>query len=122
MLLLLLACAADPDAPPEIAYDVAACDECGMLVGDPTHAAALVDGEGHTRVFDDPGCLFRYVAEQHPTVTRMWFSDGTRWYREGEVGFVVGGDTPMASGLHAVPAETPGALGVGEASNRAMAK
>ena len=41
MILALLACS-DPDAPPSIAWDHAACDQCGMLVGEPASAAAIV--------------------------------------------------------------------------------
>ena len=91
-----------------------------MLVGDPASAAVLVERDGTERDFDDPGCLFRYVVEHHPEVGKLWFSDGTTWYRENEVGFTVDSTTPMGSGLHAVPAGTPGAIGVGEASGRAL--
>jgi hypothetical protein len=121
MTLLLLACA-NPDAPPAIAWDHVACDECGMLVGDPAHAAALVEADGDTRVFDDPGCLFRYVVKNAPAASRMWFSDGTSWYREHTVGFMLGHATPMGSGLGAVPAGTPGSIGLGEASGLAVAR
>lgn len=121
MMLALLACS-NPDAPPKIAWDHAACDECGMLVGEPASAAALVERDGTQRVFDDPGCLFQYVIGHHPSIAKMWFFDGTTWFRESEVAFTTGHITPMASGLHAVPAGTPGALSVGEASSRAVTK
>lgn len=116
------ACKSDPNAPPKIAWDHVACDHCGMLVGDPAHAAALVTREGETKVFDDPGCLFRYVVERKPSVAAMWFSDGETWYRESQVAFATGYTTPMGSGLHAVPVGTPNALSVGEASARALAR
>lgn len=119
LALLVVGCA-DPNAPPSIVWDHVACDECGMLVGDPTSAAALIESDGTQRSFDDPGCLFRYVLAKQPHVSRMWFTDGASWYRENAVGFVVGAATPMGSGLHAVPAGTPGALGFGEASSRVV--
>lgn len=115
-MILLLACATDPDAPPEIAWDHDTCASCRMLVGDPAHAAAIVTRDGHTLTFDDPACLFRYVVDQRPEIARMWFSDGARWYREDEVAFAHGGTTPMGGGLVAVAAGTPGSIGVGEAS------
>ena len=119
ILPILLACA-DPNAPPSIAWDHVACDTCGMLVGDPAHAAALDETEGPQRVFDDPGCLIQFVIQNHPSIARMWFTDGTSWFREGEVGFMLGANTPMGSGLHAVPSGTPGALTFGEASSHVV--
>lgn len=121
MLFFLLACAKS-DGTPEIAWDHVACDECGMLVGEPASAAVLVERDGTQRSFDDPGCLFRFVLDKHPRIAKMWFHDGSTWYREGEVAFTVGGPTPMGSQLHAVPAGTPGAVTVGEASSRVVSK
>ena len=92
-----------------------------MLVSEPPHAAALVTQEGKTLTFDDPGCLFRYVVKASPRVSRMWFHDETAWRRESETAFVPGGTTPMGSGLITVLAGTPGAITVGEASNRVLA-
>ena len=120
-LLLFFACASDPDAPPEVAFDHVSCDECGMLVSEPQHAAALITTEGKTLTFDDPGCLFRYVVKNGPHVARLWFHDASTWLRESETAFLPGGTTPMGSGLVTVPAGTPGALTVGEASNRVLA-
>lgn len=120
ILSLPLACGVDPTKPPEIAWDHEACTECGMLVGDPAHAAALYTRAGDRKVFDDPGCLFKWVAENAPSTAAMWFTDGTAWYRETQVAFRVGEATPMGSGLHAVPVGTPGALGLGEASGRVL--
>lgn len=122
LLGLLASCATDPNKPPDIAWDHVACDECGMLVGDPAHAAALITREGSTKVFDDPGCLFRYTVENAPSVSAMWFTDGKAWYRETQVGFTTGAVTPMGSGLQAVPVGTPGALSVGEASVKALTR
>lgn len=116
-----LACA-DPNAPPTVAYDHVACDHCGMLVGDPASTAVLVDRDGNQRNFDDPGCLFSYIVAEHPQIAKLWFFDGQTWYREDEVAFTTDANTPMGSGLHAVPAGTPGAIGFGEASSRAVSR
>ncbi len=121
MLVLLLACASDPNAFPVVHFDHEACDGCGMLVGDPAHAAAVVTRDGETLAFDDPACLFRYVMDRGPAVAHMWFADGETWYTEAQVAFVADAVTPMGSGLRVVPKGTAGALSVGEASSRVMA-
>ena len=120
--LLALACARDPLAPPDVKWDVDACTDCGMLVSDPGYAAAIVQKDGTMLPFDDAGCLFRYVVAHKPEIAAMWFHDGTndRWLRESEVAFTTSSRSPMGSGLRPVPAGTPGAIGVGEASSRAV--
>lgn len=51
--------------PPDIAYGEARCAHCQMLVREPDHAAALMDGEG-LRAFCDMGCLLIYMKNEHP--------------------------------------------------------
>ena len=127
-LLGLVACAADPNDPPEVAFDHVACDHCGMLVSEPGYAAVLDVGDDHSAgerlVFDDPGCLFRYVVDNAPSVARMWFAVGDTpngsWVRESAVAFTTGNRSPMGSGLRAVPIGTDGAVSVGEASAVAL--
>lgn len=121
-LLLLLACGRDPNAPPDLAWDRQACEHCAMLVSEPRHAAAIVTRDGRTLAFDDPGCLFQYVMKEKPSVAHLWFHDsaGDGWFTESQVAFTTGGETPMGSGLLAVPVGTPGALSVGEASGRVL--
>lgn len=118
MITLLLACATDPNAPPEVAFDHVACDHCSMLLSEPRHAAVLRERQGKERYFDDPGCLFTFVMEKHPAIAQMWFHTEHGFVREDEVAFSTGAHTPMGSGLLAVPVGTPGAVGVGEASTR----
>jgi hypothetical protein len=121
MLWFLLACATDPDAPPDIPYDHVSCDHCAMLVSDPESASALVLDDGTTRTFDDPGCLMQYLVAEHPSVRHMWFHHGGQWFDEHSVAFLAGTTvTPMGSGLVAVAAGTPGALSIGEASTRLL--
>jgi copper chaperone NosL len=124
LLVALLPCSPDPDAPPTVRFDLDACTDCGMLVSDPAYAAALVTKEGQTYLFDDPGCLFHYVVTQAPHVATMWFHDAAddRWLREAEVAFQTGTRSPMGSGLRAVPAGTPGALSLGAASALAVSR
>jgi hypothetical protein len=120
MTLLLLACGADPGAPPDVAFDHLACDHCGMLVSEPRHAAVLRPRDAAERVFDDPGCLFEYVLAERPSIAQMWFHTEASWVREDAVSFLQGETTPMGSGLVAVPVGTPGSIGVGEASRIAL--
>lgn len=121
LLLFGLGCSTNPDAPPEVQFDHEACTHCGMLISEPRYAAALTTSDGKSVHFDDAGCLFRYVLAEHPSVRHMWFhGEGNVWLNESEVGFLTGATTPMGSGLAAVPAGSAGAIGVGEASGRAL--
>lgn len=122
--LPLAACGRDLDRPVPVPWDKVACDHCGMLVGEPRHAAELVTPSGDVEFFDDPGCLFRYVAERSPAVAHLWFRGGEgedAWLSDGAVAFATGATTPMGSGLAAVPAGTPGALSLPDARARALA-
>ena len=109
-----------PDGPAEVAWNRQPCAHCRMLVGEPPHAAQLVTRGGDVLFFDDPGCLVRYRQAHAPEVHRLWFHDSTsdRWLSAAEVGFVGGATTPMGYGLAAVPAQTPGAIGLDAASAR----
>jgi copper chaperone NosL len=101
-----------PDGPVAIVWNREPCAHCHMLVGEPAFAAEIVTTAGDVIVFDDPGCLVRYLEERKPEVHRIWFHDSTRdhWLSADEVGFVPGASTPMNYGLAAVPATTPGAI------------
>lgn len=124
ILAFFWACARDPDAPPDLSYDHVACAECGMLVSDPAYASALTLEDGNVVAFDDPGCLFKYVMEQHPKLHAMWFHSAEldRWLREDEARFTTGNVSPMGSGLAPTDAATPGALTVGAASALVMSR
>lgn len=121
--LPLAACGRDLDRPVPVPWDKVACDHCGMLVGEPRHAAELVTRSGDVEFFDDPGCLFRYEAERSPAVAHLWFRGGEgedAWLSGRGVAFATGATTPMGSGLVAVPAGTPGALSLPDARARAL--
>jgi hypothetical protein len=101
-----------PDGPVDIVWNREPCAHCHMLVGEPAFAGEIVTTAGDVVVFDDPGCLVRYLEERKPEVHRIWFHDSTRdrWLSADEVGFVAGATTPMNYGLAAVPSATPGAI------------
>jgi copper chaperone NosL len=91
-----------------------------MLIGEPAFAAEIVTTSGDVIVFDDPGCLVRYLDEHKPEVHRIWFHDSTRdgWLAADQVGFVAGASTPMNYGMRAVPATTPGAIALDHVRER----
>ena len=122
MIAMLLACAADPDAPPDVRWDQDACEACGMLVGEPTYAAAVATRDGATHVFDDPACLVRWVAENAPSIRHLWFHVGDGWLSDGAAEFVADANGPMAGGFRAVAAGTDGAMSFGAASSAVMSR
>ncbi len=112
-----------PDGPMPVAWNHQPCAHCRMLVGEPAHAAQLVDRTGEAAFFDDPGCLLQYLDDRAPDVHRIWFHDSTSagWLSSTEVGFVSGATTPMGFGLAAVPRATPGAIDLATARLRVLA-
>lgn len=116
----LLACGPSDDGPAPIAFDRTPCAHCGMLVGDPRFAAQLRTPEGDVLAFDDPGCLLRWRLEHPDASGAAWYHDvhEDRWLRESEAAFVSVPDSPMGFEIGAVPANSPGAFGLAEASER----
>ena len=100
------------DGPVELVWDKAACAACGMHVGEPAIAAQLTTKDGRTHAFDDPGCLFLFVAEQHPDVHATWFRHcrENRWIAGNAVAFARIEPTPMGFGFGAVDANEKGAV------------
>lgn len=112
-----------PDTVQPIAWDREPCAHCRMLIGEPRHAAQWIGDDGTVASFDDPGCALRYLGT-HPTYHRLWFhaADGDRWLSADEVAFLATKEqTPMGSGLLAVPRGTSGAITFGEALRRTTA-
>ena len=118
----VVASAKPPEGPVDVVWDKAACAACGMHVGEPPFAAQLTTKDGHTHVFDDPGCLFLYVEEHQPDVHSAYFRDhrSDRWIARESVAFVPLEKTPMGFGLAAVDAGTPGAIGFEEARRKCL--
>jgi copper chaperone NosL len=119
-LLLLVACTTT-SGPQPIAWDREPCAHCRMLISDPHFAAQALDGAGHAWSFDDPGCLFVWLAG-HPAPAALWFHarDGERWLPAERAAFVPA-QSPMGWGFAVVDASAvasaaaPGALTLSQA-------
>lgn len=90
----------NPNQPETPVWGKQRCDECAMVVGDPTSAAQLTTTSGERHFFDDPGCLAAYVAGHHPSVRSMWVRTGAgAWVDARSARFATGATTPMDYGF-----------------------
>lgn len=113
-----------PDGPVPVAWGKEACAHCHMHVSEEGFAVQAQTTAGLVLNFDDPGCFFAYLDDQHPDLHAVWFhhSRDDRWLGQDHVGFVTVGATPMDFGLGAVDASEPGAMTLEQARERAAAK
>ena len=113
-----------PEGPADVVWDSEVCGHCKMHVGDPRFAAQLQAADGQVLNFDDPGCLFDYLASHETPIHALYFrnheADG--WLSEAEVGFITVEDSPMGYGLAAVPKAAPGAQGIDWAKAQVKAR
>ena len=118
----VLASAKLPDGPADIVWDKAACASCRMHVGEPQFAAQATTKDGRVHAFDDPGCLFLWIEEQHPDLHTVFFRHHreARWLPRDAVGFVPVPSTPMGFGFAAVDGNAAGALDVDECRRRCV--
>lgn len=109
--LLLAACTpaaakSDDPQPPLINYGLDICDSCGMLIDDPTFAAATLLKNGESRKFDDIGDMFIYHLDHPELQVEAYFVHdyhSQAWLR-GEGAFYVMAntiDSPMGHGIAA---------------------
>ena len=112
----LVASAGPPDGPVDVAWDRTPCARCRMLVSDPRFAAQLHTPGGQVLHFDDPGCLWKSLAEAseapHAVYYRNAEADG--WLAADRAIFVPMGPTPMGYGF--------GAVAAGAAAGRGLAR
>ena len=112
-----------PSAGPfEVVWDKTPCAACGMHVGEPPFAAQLTTQDGATHAFDDPGCLFLFVAEQQPAIHTVFFHHHSepRWIAERDVAFLPVEKSPMGFGLAATDVSTRGAIDCDEARRKCL--
>lgn len=113
-----------PDAPVEVVWEKEACAHCHMHLSQIGFAVQLQTPDGDVVNFDDPGCFFLYLADEHPEIREAWFhhSHEDRWLRRDEVGFVPAAATPMNLGLAAVDRSAAGAISFEAARDRFAAQ
>ncbi len=112
-----------PDGPQTIVWDKTPCAHCRMAVSEPSFAAQLQLTDGRVLGFDDPGCLFRYLAANDAPIHAVYFHHvrEERWLTRERVGFVPAGPSPMASNLGAVERARDGGLTFAEVRDGAAA-
>ena len=103
--VLMSACGADANGPPDIQVDRTACAHCTMLISEPRYAAAYqVEGTG-ARVFDDIGCLLDALDKETKAPAGFWFRDTNEdaWIEGDKASFVLSDAirTPMSGGITA---------------------
>jgi hypothetical protein len=88
-LLLLSACQGEAPKIEPIAYGTATCARCSSVISDPSFAAQSRYSGGRVKVFDDPGCLVKSLADESEQPNHMFFRDyaAEKWLQSGEVWF-----------------------------------
>ena len=119
------ACGVKADGPPHIDVDRTPCAHCGMLVSEPTFAAAYRRDGFDTRIFDDIQCLLHATAgEANLERVRFWFHDAAtaRWIDRTEAVFVRSARlrTPMGGGLVAFAGLAAASLGAQRHNGRVV--
>jgi hypothetical protein len=129
LAVLLEAAQRAPVGPVDVLWDRDICAHCNMHVGEPGFAAQLHNEVGDVFHFDDPGCLFEFVAQTQPRVAGTWFHHGhqSRWLTAEEAVFVRVEHSPMGFGLAAVGAGEAapggeGGFGLEEARARVLGR
>ncbi|HJS47697.1 MAG TPA: hypothetical protein VJ773_06915, partial [Gemmatimonadales bacterium] len=106
--LAALACSAP--GPRAVALGEEDCAGCHMTVVDPRFAAEVVTTTGKVFVFDDPGCLVRFLEDggmPAAEVHSLWMADylaPEQWLDVGEAVFLASPElrTPMAGNVAAL--------------------
>lgn len=105
LLALIAGCSAAPAGqPPAIAWGTVSCDYCHMSVRAGSHPAQLVPTRGAVRVFDEPGCLLRYLAG-HPAgdSARVWVrTEGSGQWLEAQAAVYLVPDRMPAGMMYGV--------------------
>jgi len=111
-----------PEGAVPVVWDTEVCAHCKMHVGDPRFAAQLQTTAGDVLNFDDPGCLFDYLASHELSIHALYFRsyDDDGWLSESDVGFLPAEDSPMGYGIRAVPKGTTDARDLDWATRQVM--
>lgn len=122
--LLLRSSNRPPDGPVEVAWDRDVCAECRMHVGDPRFAAQLHASDGDVHVFDDPGCLVRFLERNDIDVHAVYYHhvQEERWVAARKASFIEVDHSPMGYGFGAVDEGAVGGMDAEEAMARATVR
>lgn len=97
------ACASRPAGPPVIVLDRSACSQCGMLISEHAHAAAVRLADGNDLLFDDIGCLVAAARSLPKEGVTYWFHDAADgdWIKDVSPVFLASDSlrTPMGGGI-----------------------
>jgi NosL len=109
--------------PVPVAWDKETCAHCHMHIGEPGFAAQLQTRDGAVLDFDDPGCLFEWMARHTPPVSALYFhhASADRWLTAADVAFIRKSPSPMGFGLAAVDPGTPGSISLEDARAEVLA-
>ncbi|MBZ0150025.1 MAG: nitrous oxide reductase accessory protein NosL [Planctomycetes bacterium] len=113
-----------PDGPVDIVFDKAACEACGMHVGEPRFAAQVITTDGRCHAFDDVGCMFEFLRRDPRAVHAAYVHHvhEERWLALAEAAFIEVRPSPMGFDLGAVQAGVPGSVDVETARRRCDAR
>jgi len=91
--------------PVAIKLGVTMDPECGMEVEKMRHASEVILKDGRTFVFDDPGCMIKWLHKNHYNTNnvKLWaYSDDTkRWIDAKKAKYSLTDSTPMHYGFGA---------------------
>ncbi len=86
--------------------------ECGMEVEKMKNASEVILKDGRTFVFDDPGCMIKWLHKNHydPKDVKLWtYSDDThRWIDAKKAHYSLTDNTPMRYGFGAYEKKAKG--------------
>ena len=73
----------------DVQFGVDTCAQCGSTIQDPKFASLYTLNDGGSRLFDDPGCLFRKLREETSDPVLLVFHEyqGSDWLEGDEVFF-----------------------------------
>ena len=96
--------------PVPIKLGVTMDPECGMEVEKMVHASQVILKDGRAFVFDDPGCMIKWLHKNHydPKDVKLWtYSDDThRWIDAKKARYTLTDSTPMHYGFGAYEKNT----------------
>ena len=104
-LLLVSACSKETVEPVEINSETDTCANCNMSVADDQHSTEIILTNGKTVIFDDIGCMFKWVdANEDKEINKSFVRDyySNEWIDVEESYFVYGETIKTPMSFHVV--------------------